>query len=93
MYYCGTLHTDEQRLDDQLEPIYCNFMPIRDVASRTSWERWTIETGDKSGSGRSMLAAWHDDDDDDDGIIHIYIQIGLLSKYVSYTYMCTCMRD
>ena len=32
----------------------------------TSWERWTIETRSKRGSGRSALAAWHDDDKDDD---------------------------
>ena len=33
-----------------------------DTAWKTSWERWTIETGGKR--GRSVLAAQHDDDDD-----------------------------
>ena len=36
---------DEQRLDDQLEPIYNSPVPIRDVAWKTSQERWTIEKG------------------------------------------------
>ena len=28
------------------------------------WKQWTIETGGERGSGRSMLAEWHNDDDD-----------------------------
>ena len=36
---------DEQKLDDQLEPINNNSEPIQDVAWNTSRERWTIETG------------------------------------------------
>ena len=60
------LHMDEQRQDDQLEPIYSSSVPIRDVARKTSRKRWTIETGGEKGSGRSVLAARHDDDDDDD---------------------------
>ena len=55
---------DEQSLDDYLEPIYSSSVPIRDVAWRTCWERWTIETGDERGSGRSLLAERHDDDYD-----------------------------
>ena len=51
-------------IDEQLEPIYNSFMPIQDVALKTSWDRWTIETGSKKGSGRSVLAVWHDNDDD-----------------------------
>ena len=47
---------DEQRQDDQLEPIYNSFAPIQDVALKTYHERWTIETGDKRGLWRSMLA-------------------------------------
>ena len=55
---------DEQRQDDHLEPIY-NIVPIQDVALKTYRERWMIEMGGGKGSGRSELAAWHDDDDDD----------------------------
>ena len=32
MYSYGPLHTDEQVLDDQLEYIYSNSMPMQDVA-------------------------------------------------------------
>ena len=64
MYSCGPLHMDEQRQDNQLEPIYNSSVPIQDVALETSWEQWTMETGGERGSERSMLAAWHDDDDD-----------------------------
>ena len=32
MYSCGPLHMDEQRLDDQLEPIYSSPVPIQNVA-------------------------------------------------------------
>ena len=54
---------DEQMLDNQLEPIYNSSVLIQDVALKTSWERWTVETGGKRGSGRSVLAVRHDDDD------------------------------
>ena len=57
---------DEQRQDDQLEPIYNSTVLILHVAWNTSQERWTIETGGERVSGRSVLAAWHDDGDDDD---------------------------
>ena len=56
---------DEQRQDDQQEPMYNSSVPIQDVALKTYWERWTIETGGKGGSGRSMLVAQHDNDDDE----------------------------
>ena len=42
---------DEQREDDQLQPIYNSSEPIQDIALKTSRERWTIETGGKRGSG------------------------------------------
>ena len=48
---------DEQRQDDQLEPIYNKSVSIQDVALKTSRERWTIETDGKRGSGRSVQAA------------------------------------
>ena len=46
---------DEQRQDDQLEPIYNSSVPMQDVALSTSREQWTIETGSERGSGRSMI--------------------------------------
>ena len=46
---------DEQRQDDQLEPIYSS-VPIQDIDLKISWERGTIEMGDKRGSWRSILA-------------------------------------
>ena len=49
---------DEQRLDDQLEPIYNNSVPIQDVALKTYRERWTIQRE----SGRSVMVVRHDDD-------------------------------
>ena len=54
---------DEQRQDEQLEPIYNSSVLIQDVALKTSWEQWTIETSGERGSGRSMLAVQHDNDD------------------------------
>ena len=56
---------DEQRQDDQLEPIYNCTGPIQNVALKTYRERWTIETGGERGSGRSVLALQHDDYDDE----------------------------
>ena len=56
-----TLHMDEPRLNDQLELIYSNSVPIKDVAWKTCWE-WRM-IGSKRESGKSMLAAWHDDND------------------------------
>ena len=49
--------------DDQLEPIYNSCVPIQDVALKTYREQWTIKMDGKRGSGRSVLAAQHDDDD------------------------------
>ena len=63
MYSGGPLHMDEQKLDDQLEPIYNNSVLIQDVAWKTYWEWWTIEMNGKRGSGKSVLAAQHDDDE------------------------------
>ena len=67
-YYCGPVNKDEQRQDDQLEPIYNSSVPIQDVALKIYWERWTIEKGGERGSERSVLVALHNDDD----INHIY---------------------
>ena len=59
---CGSHHMDEQRQDDQLEPIYNSSVPIQDVALKSSPEQWTIKMGGERGSGWSVLAARHDDD-------------------------------
>ena len=56
---------DEQRQDNQLEPIYNNSVAIQDVAWKTSQELWTIEMGGERGSRRSVLAVRHDDDNDE----------------------------
>ena len=71
MYSCGPLHTKEQRLDNQEEPIYSSSVPLQDVARKTSWEQWTIEMGGEKGSGKSMLAMRCDDDDDDEYFVSI----------------------
>ena len=65
IYSSGSLHIDEQRLNDQLEPIHNSSVPVQDIALKTAWARWTIGTGSETGSGRSVLAARDDDDDDD----------------------------
>ena len=49
---------DEQKQDDQLEPIYNSSVPIWDVAWKTSRERWTIETG---GEGGQEVLCWQHD--------------------------------
>ena len=54
---------DEQKQDDKLEPIYNSFVPIQDVASKTSRERWAIEMSGERGPGRSVPEARHDDDE------------------------------
>ena len=55
---------DEQRQDDQLEPIYNSSVPMEDVALMTYRERWTIETDSGRGSRRSMQAVRHYDDEE-----------------------------
>ena len=85
MYSCGPFHTDEQRQDDQLEAIYNNYVPIQDIALKTSRKQWTIETGGERGSGRSVLAARHDDDDD----IYIY-DIHCTSSALSRSFETVC---
>ena len=62
MYFCGPLHMNEQRQDDQLEPIYSSSVPIRYVALKTYRKQWTIGRGGKRGSGISVLIARHDDE-------------------------------
>ena len=55
---------DDQRQDNQLEPPYNSSVPVQDVVLKTYWKRWTIDKGDRRGSGKSVLMARHDDDDD-----------------------------
>ena len=82
---------DEQRQDDQLESIYDNSMPIQDAALGTYWERWTIEVGGEWGSGRSVLAVWHDDDDDDDDDIFTSFDGGKYGNSVEVIALWTYM--
>ncbi len=42
---------DEQKQDDQLEPIYNSSVPIQDVALKIYRERWTIERVARKGQG------------------------------------------
>ena len=62
MYSDGSLHMDEQRQDDQLEPTYSSSMQIWDVALKTYRKQYTIEKGGKKESGISVLMGEHDDD-------------------------------
>ena len=64
MYFCGSPLMFMQGLDDQLEPIDNSSVLIRDVARKTCRKRWTRVPSGKRGSGKSVLAARHDDDDD-----------------------------
>ena len=49
--------------DDQLEHTFSSYVRIWDVALKTC-QRWlTIGRSGESGSGITVLAAWHDDDD------------------------------
>ena len=55
-YSSGPQHIDEQKQDDQLEPIYNNSVLIQDITRKTSRERWPIEMGSVRGSERYVLA-------------------------------------
>ena len=70
---------DEEKQDDQVEHIYNSSVPIEDIAGKTFWEQWTIETDGERGSGRSMLAARHDVDDydatTDERSVHIWSKL------------------
>ena len=54
-YSYGPLRMDEQRLNDQREPIYNSSVPIQDVARKTCRDRWMIETGGERKSGKSDI--------------------------------------
>ena len=66
-----TIHMDEKRQDDQLEPTYNNSVSIKDVALKTYLDQWTIEMGSERESGRSVLIVRHDDDDDYEKELHL----------------------
>ena len=57
---------DVNELDNQLKRIYSSSVSIKDVALKTCWERWTIETGSERGSGKSVLVARIDDDEEEE---------------------------
>ena len=88
MYFCGPLHMEEQRQDNQLELTYSSSVPIRDVVLKT------IEKGGEKGSGISKLMVQHDDDDDDDdddtyihsylASDHIYVSVNLSGNIYIY---------
>ena len=71
---------DEQRQDNQLEPIYNSSVPIQDVVLKTDRERWTIEKVGGGGSERTVLMVWHDDDEEEDATQGT----SLLSKEIVY---------
>ena len=48
---------DEQRQDNQLEPMYNSSVPIQYVALNTFQKQWTIEKGGGKESGISVLMA------------------------------------
>ena len=52
MYSCRLLHTDDQGLDDQREPIYNSSVLIQVVAWKTCRERWPIERSCERASGK-----------------------------------------
>ena len=64
-YSSGPLPMDEQKQYDRLEPIYNSSVRIQDIALKTPQEQWTIETDGDRGSGRSVLAARHQNDDEE----------------------------
>ena len=69
---------DEQRQDDQLEPIYSSFAPIQDVTLKTCQKQWTIEKAGEKGPGRSVLMVRHDDND------ILYIETKLEALLMAY---------
>ena len=57
---CGSLHMDEQKQEDQLEPTYSRSVPIRDVTLKTCRKQLTIGRGGERGSAISVLIARRD---------------------------------
>ena len=65
MYSCGTLHIDDQRQDDQLEPTYSSYVPIGYVSLGTCRKQYTKGRDDERESGIFALMVRHDNDGDD----------------------------
>ena len=61
-YSTEPFHMDEQVLDDQLELIYSSSVQTTNVAWKTRWKQWTLETSSEGESGKSVLEARHDND-------------------------------
>ena len=64
-----TPHMAVQKLYDQHEHTFSNYVRIRDVVQKTCLRRWTIGKSGERGSGTSLLPARHDDDDDDEFVV------------------------
>ena len=62
IYSSGSFHMDEQRQDDQLEPIYSGSVLIQDVALKICPKQYTIEKGSERGSWISVLMVQHNDE-------------------------------
>ena len=56
---CESIHVDEQRQDNQLEPTYNCSVPTQDVTLTTNRKWWKIEKGSGRGLGISVLMGWH----------------------------------
>ena len=67
MYDCGPKAGRPTKTDIQ------ELCPIQDAALKTSRVRWTIGTSGERGSGRSVIAAQHDDHDDDEKFIITFL--------------------
>ena len=65
MFSYWPLHTDEQVLDDKLEPNYNTSVRTQDVVYKICQKRLMIVTNVGRDSGKSGLATRHDDDGDE----------------------------
>ena len=79
MFSNGPPHMAEQKLGDQLEPIYSSSEGIRDVALRTCQKRWTMG---RSGEGQGYLCWWHK-------MMMIYNRKERETVYLGFTYRIT----
>ena len=68
---------NEQKQDDQLEPIYNSSVLINDVAMKTFRERWTIGTGGERESQGDMCYRR-------DMMIMIYIYICIYDFFLNF---------
>ena len=66
----------QAKVEPMYNSIYKRSVLIQEVAWRTSQKWWTIGTGGKRGSGRSVLTVQHD--------IYTYIYIYIYSVYKNY---------